>query len=123
MPLVAWTFLLTAILVAGRPTILGFTATALGAWIVFDVMLAWMLFRAARRPRVRRLLLLALAAAIDAALSVRHLATSGLGPDTLSAVLRLLATAGPILGTTALAWAASRAAEMRRRQMTDRPSG
>ena len=68
--------------------------------------MAWLLFQAAHRPTARRLGLLALAAAVDAVLSVRHLATTGLGPDIWSAVLRLAATAGPIVGTGALAWSA-----------------
>jgi phosphatidylglycerol lysyltransferase len=106
LPLVPWTGLLAGLVVTGRAGILGFSTPALAGWVVFDLVLAWLLFRAARRPSRRPLLLLALAAAGDAAVSVRHLADVGVGPDALSALLRLAATAGPILGTTGLAWAA-----------------
>ena len=104
LPLVLWTGLLAGLVGDRRAAILGFPAATLAAWIVFDVALAWLLFQAARRPTPRRLGLLALAAAADAVLSVHHLAIAGLGPDAWSAVLRLAATAGPILGTAALAW-------------------
>jgi len=106
LPLVPWTGLLVGLLLAGAAGILGFSAAALAAWVIFDVALAWLLFRAARRPDRQRLGLLALAAAVDATISLRHLASRGLGPDATSAALRLAATAGPILGTAALTWAA-----------------
>jgi hypothetical protein len=106
LPLVPWTGMLLGLLSAGAAGILGFSAPALAGWLIFDVGLAWLLFRAARRPHRRSLGLLALAAAIDAAISVQHLASRGLGPDATSAVFRLAATAGPVLGTAALAWAA-----------------
>jgi phosphatidylglycerol lysyltransferase len=106
LPLVPWTGVLAGLVVDDRASILGFSAAALGAWVVFDVILAWLLFQAAKRPTARRLALLAVAAAADAVLSVRHLAATGLGPDVWSALLRLAATAGPLLGTAALAWSA-----------------
>ena len=106
LPLVPWTGLLIGLLPAGAAGTLGFSAGALAGWAIFDVALAWLLFRAARRPVRRHLLWLALAAAVDAAISLHHLAARGLGPDATSAVLRLAATAGPVVGTAALAWAA-----------------
>jgi phosphatidylglycerol lysyltransferase len=106
LPLVPWTGLLAGLVADDRASILGFSSLALGAWVVFDVALAWLLFQAARRPAARRLALLSLAAGVDAVLSVQHLAVVGLGPDVWSALLRLAATAGPIVGTAALAWAA-----------------
>jgi hypothetical protein len=109
VPLVAWTLLLAALTACGHASVLGFSTRALTGWIVFDVVLAWLLFRESRRPRVRGLVALAIAAACDALLSVQHLATWGLGDSAASATLRLLATTGPIVGTTALAWAAYRA--------------
>ena len=106
LPLVPWTGLLIGLLSAGAAGTLGFSAPALAGWVIFDVVLAWLLFRAARRPHRRTLGLLALAAAADATISLYHLASHGLGPDATSAVLRLAATAGPVLGTAALTWAA-----------------
>lgn len=106
LPLVPWTGLLIGLVSSGAAGTLGFSAPVLAAWVIFDVVLAWLLFQAARRPGRRRLSLLALAAGADAAFSVQHLAARGLGPDATSAVLRLAATAGPVLGTAALAWAA-----------------
>ena len=57
------------------------------------------------RPRPRRLAALAIAAAIDAAWSVHHVANAGLGPSLPTAALRTVAVAGPIVGTIGLAWA------------------
>jgi phosphatidylglycerol lysyltransferase len=119
LPLVPWTGLLIGLLSAGAAGTLGFSAAALGGWVIFDVMLAWLLFRAARRPVRWTLGLLALAAAVDATISLGHLASQGLGPDATSAVLRLAATAGPVLGTAALTWAA-RLAHRRHRPVTRR---
>ena len=116
LPLVPWTALLAVLLASGRAALLGFSTIALGGWIAFDLGLAWLLLRAARRPARRGLVLLALAAAVDAALSVHHLAAHGLGPDTRSALLRLAATAGPLLGTVALSWSAHLAGRRRPRR-------
>jgi phosphatidylglycerol lysyltransferase len=106
LPLVPWTALLAALVVTRRAAILGFPAAALAGWVVFDAVLAWLLFRAARRPSRTGLTLLAVAAAADTLVSIRHLVLAGLGPTMVSAALRLAATAGPIAGTVGLAWAA-----------------
>jgi len=74
----------------------------------FDAILAAGLWRASRRPAPRLLGLLAGAAAIDAALSVVHVAEVGLGAG-VAAALRTLAVAAPVVGTVALAWARHRA--------------
>ena len=119
LPLVPWTGLLIGLLSAGAAGTLGFSAPALAGWVIFDIALAWLLFQAARRPVRRHLAWLALAAGVDATISVHHLTSRGLGPDATSAVLRLAATAGPIVGTAALAWAA-RLASRRHRPVTRR---
>jgi hypothetical protein len=114
VPLVPWTMMLAWLAVSGRAGVLGYSAAALMGWTVFDTILATLLFRAARRPAARTLYGLAIAAACDAIVSVRHLLTWGLGATLISATLRLLATGGPLLGTAALTWAGRRAAALRR---------
>jgi phosphatidylglycerol lysyltransferase len=119
LPLVPWTGLLIGLLSAGAAGTLGYSAPTLAAWVIFDLGLAWLLFQTARRPARRSLGLLALAAAVDATISLHHLAARGLGPDATSAVMRLVATAGPVLGTAALTWAAG-IAHRRHRPVTRR---
>ncbi|HLU64757.1 MAG TPA: DUF2156 domain-containing protein [Kofleriaceae bacterium] len=109
LPLVPWTALLAVLLALGRSALLGFAPLELAGWILFDAVLAVGLLRAARRPRRRILRLLCLAAAVDAALSIAHLAAVGPGDGLLAAALRALATAAPVGGTLALVLAAARA--------------
>lgn len=109
VPLVAWTALLAAMAAGGGAGVLGFSRTALWGWVGFDVVMAVVLFRAARRPRMDRLGLAAVLAGADAVLSLRHLAGTGLGAGALAATLRLVATMGPLIGVAALLWAMSRA--------------
>lgn len=116
LPLVPWTALLAAIAALGRADLLGFSTAALTAWIAFDAVLAVLLFRVARHPRVRGLAGLSIAAAVDAALSCRHLAVHGLGEGALAPTLRLAATAGPILGTAGLVWATGLAVRRNRQR-------
>ena len=108
VPLVPWTVLLFALAAMGASSVLGFSTASLQAWVAFDAILAWLLFRAARRPRRRTLVALAAAAGFDAVVSIRHLFAVGLGTTAASGVLRLAATAGPVLGTTGLLWALHR---------------
>jgi phosphatidylglycerol lysyltransferase len=117
VPLVAWIVLLIALSLSGYASVLAFSTLALWAWIVFDVALAALLFRAARHPRPGVLAWLSAAAAIDAILSVRHFTTYGFGSGAVEPILRFAATAGPIIGATALAWAAWRAVVMARRRV------
>lgn len=109
LPLVCWTLLLVALLAAGRSAWLGFSAAALSGWIAFDAVVAWLLFRAARKPRLKRLAIAAACVGGDLILSLRHLAGTGLGPDVASVLLRGIATGGPLLGSIALSWAMWRA--------------
>jgi hypothetical protein len=109
VPLVAWTVLLAAVAFAGAHAMLGFSQARLWAWVIFDAALAWLLFRAARKPRRFTLAAVAAIAGFDAMVSIRHLAAAGLGNSATSALLRVVATAGPVIGTTALLWAAWRA--------------
>jgi hypothetical protein len=109
VPLVMWTVLLALLAAAGDRTTLGFSPTSLRAWVIFDAVLAWLLFRAARHPRRRTLAALAAVAAFDAVASLLHLAAVGVGQTPLAAVVRMVATLGPIIGTAALIWATWRA--------------
>ncbi len=109
VPLIPWTIVLAAVLAVDGGAVLGFAAPALAAWVGWDALLALLLFRAARRPRRRILRWLTGAAALDAALSALHLWRVGLGHGALAPTLRLAAVIAPLLGTLALAWAASRA--------------
>ena len=109
VPLVPWTILLAVLAAAGRHEALGFSSLALCGWVIFDAALAWLLFDAARRPRRSRLAAVAAVAGLDALLSIQHLSAVGLGPNWTSALLRIVATAGPIIGTAALVWATWRA--------------
>lgn len=108
VPLVAWTMLLAALAVTGNHQPLGFSLSSLRAWVAFDAVLAWLLFRVARKPRRLDLLALATIAGFDAVLSVQHLASVGWGDGLATPLLRGVATAGPVVGTAALAWAAWR---------------
>jgi hypothetical protein len=114
LPLVPWTALLALLAASGRADLLGFSTAALAGWIAFDAGLAALLFQVARRPRLRALAGLSIAAGADALLSCRHLALRGLGAGALAPMLRLAATAGPIVGTAALVWATGLAIRRRR---------
>jgi phosphatidylglycerol lysyltransferase len=105
VPLVGWTALLTMLSVLDQTSLLGFSPGALRAWIVFDAVLACLLFKVARKPRRRELAIMAATAAFDAVVSIRHLLAVGFGLTIVTAALRLVATGGPVLGTTALVWA------------------
>lgn len=109
VPLVGWTAFLAALAAAGDRVTLGLSPASLQAWVIFDAALAWVLFAVARRPRRRSLAAVAAVAGFDAVVSVQHLATVGLGDNVVSAVLRVVATAGPVIGTAALIWATWRA--------------
>jgi phosphatidylglycerol lysyltransferase len=114
VPLVVWTAWLAGLVVFGYARLLGYSTMMLARWVGFDIAIAWLLFKVAHRPH--RWFLVAIAALVmgDAILSIRHLAEVGLGPNVLTAFCRLIATTGPIVGTAALAWAASRARRSRR---------
>jgi hypothetical protein len=107
VPLVPWIALLVVLAEMGRGQVLGYSSWVLRGWIAFDLVLAWALFRAARRPKRRALAVLALAAGVDAVMSIRHLVLVGWGHDALAVVLRGLATLGPIIGAVALVRAVS----------------
>jgi phosphatidylglycerol lysyltransferase len=109
VPLAAWTVLLAGLVAAGETALLGYSRTSLGAWVAFDVVLAWLLFKAARKARPRRLIAVATIALFDAVVSVHHLGQIGFGPGPLAWLCRTIATAGPVIGTMALLWAAWRA--------------
>jgi phosphatidylglycerol lysyltransferase len=114
VPLVFWTLLLAALAATDRAWLLGFSTALLWGWVVFDAVLAALLFRAARRPQPRRLAAMLAATTFDAIFSVRHLAVVGPGTTVASATLRLVATLGPLVGTAGLALALRRALLLRR---------
>lgn len=114
VPLVFWTLLLAALATNHRAWLLGFSTVVLWSWVVFDAVLAALLFRAARRPQPRRLAVMLAATTFDAIFSLRHLAIVGPGDSVASATIRILATVGPILGTAGLALALNRALVLRR---------
>jgi phosphatidylglycerol lysyltransferase len=115
VPLAAWTALLAGLVAAGQSALLGYSRTTLAAWVAFDIVLAWLLFKAARKPRTRRLIAVAIIAMFDAVVSVHHLAQIGLGLDPIASLSRTIATAGPVIGTIALLWASWRARRPSRR--------
>ena len=114
VPLALWTVVLAALVIVGETGLLGYPRAILGAWVAFDVALAWLLFKASRKPRPRRLIAVATIAMFDAVVSLRHLADTGFGAGAIEALCRTVATAGPVIGTIALLWAAWHARRSRR---------
>jgi len=112
-PLVPWTLALALVALTGRADLFAYSQPALWLWVAFDAALAVVLYRAARRPTPKRLGLGLGLATLDAALSLRHLAATGLGPGPPAALLRALATLAPVLGSLAL-WSAWRRARRAR---------
>ncbi len=108
VPLMPWAAALAALAAAGHAHLFGFGRGALAAWAAYDAVVAAGLWRASRRPTPRLLGLLAGAATVDAGLSLIHVLQVGLGAG-LTAVVRTLAVAAPIIGTVALVWARHRA--------------
>ena len=106
LPLVPWTLLLGALAATGHARLVGFSSLALAGWAAFDAVLAAVLFWTALRPRRSRLALAAVAAWIDAAVSVPHLVLTGLGGTIASAAMRSLAALAPCLGAVVLGWLA-----------------
>lgn len=109
VPLVVWTTVLAGLVLFQQTAVLGFSPASLSAWVLFDIVLAWTLFRVARKPRPRPLLVVAFVALFDAVASVRHVAATGFGSGSVEVLLRTISVAGPIVGTAALLWAAWRA--------------
>jgi hypothetical protein len=89
-------------------SLLGWSRPMLGVWAAFDAVLCVALFRIALRPSARGLWVASAAAAVDAALSLRHLAAVGLGSTAMQSAFRVVQCAAPIIGVLALAWAAWR---------------
>lgn len=121
LPLVPWTFVLALIALGGHADRLAFSTAELWAWVAFDAILAAALYRAARRPRYPRLVAAAALGGVDALLSLRHLALTGLGTGLYEGTLRALATLAPIAGTFALLWAL-RLARRRDARRPDQPA-
>jgi phosphatidylglycerol lysyltransferase len=108
LALIPWTAALAVLLVfhAAAP-IFGYPRPELLGWVVFDSMFATLLVRAFWRPRVATYLILAFAAASDAALSALHVLHVGLGITPLTASVRVAATLAPALATLGLLRCAS----------------
>jgi len=109
VPLVPWTMFLALLIAFDDGQLLGFGRPALCAWVLWDAMLALLLFRTARRPRRSRLVWLSCAAALDAVLSALHIVRVGVGHGLFANALRLAGMLAPIGATVALAWAGKRA--------------
>jgi len=103
LALIPWTGLLVVLLAfhAAAP-LFGFPRIELFAWAVFDTLFATLLIRAFRHPSARMYLLLALAAAVDAALATLHLSHVGLGASPIATVVRVASMVAPTLATFGL---------------------
>lgn len=108
LPLPLWTAALAWMVAIHRASWLGFPRSELALWTAFDVLLLLVLVRVAMRPRRSRMLLATSLAAVDAVLSLGHLAWVGLGSTALQASLRAIATIAPAVGALLLAWATTR---------------
>lgn len=109
VPLAPWSVILAVRAAAGFTSLLGWSRGVLAAWAAFDAVLCLVLFRVAMRPTIGRLLAAAIAAAVDAALSLSHLRATGLGDTTMQVAFRAVQTVAPVAGTLALAGAAIQA--------------
>ena len=109
LPLVPWCAALACLALTHRAPWLGFSASQLAAWVVFDIALALALFRAALRPRLTSLVPVTALAALDAALSLEHAVRVGFGATWVDASLRLTAVVAPCCGALVLGWACLRA--------------
>lgn len=69
---------------------------------MWDLLLAALAYRTARRPTRGRVGTVLLAGALDAAFSINHVTTVGLGDDVVTTVLRAASALGPTAGTLLL---------------------
>jgi hypothetical protein len=106
LPLIPWTGALGCMAATGSTASLGFSRAALALFTIFDAAVVVILLRAAQRPTARRLTAAALLAALDAVVSVAHLAAVGWGDSPSTLVTRFIATAAPVIATVALGRAA-----------------
>ena len=104
VPLVPWTLLLIVRAFIGRTELFGYARSDLIIWSSFDALLAIALFAVAKRPQFRSMILLTLAASVDAAWSVAHVAKIGFGNSLTSAGLRTISMIAPVVGAAALGW-------------------
>ncbi len=109
IPLVPWTLSLVALSASGHAAWLGYRFEQLSGWSVFDALMIVLLFRVASRPTLLALTFAVGASLVDAALSVVHLRTAGLGSGVLEEVLRGVATAAPCVAVLLLLCACARA--------------
>lgn len=112
--LVPWAVAIAVMALLGAEGLLGYTQLELGAWVLFDAMLAALLWTAARTRHPQPYAAAVAAAAGDAALSVLHLADVGVGSTIPQIVLRLLSAGAPIVATGMLLEAAVRERLVRR---------
>ncbi|MEZ5290979.1 MAG: DUF2156 domain-containing protein [Vicinamibacterales bacterium] len=106
VPLVVWTAFLFVLALTGQTGVLGYPLPNLYGWILFDVLLASALFMVARRPRPLALFAVATVALVDFALATRHTEVIGIGTGLVQPVCRAISVMGPLLGATAVYWAA-----------------
>ncbi len=103
LALIPWTIVLVVLLGfhAAAP-IFGFARPELFGWAAFDAAFAALLVRAFWRPRASMYVLLAGAAAADAALSSLHLAHVGLGATGIAALVRTASMVAPSVASLGL---------------------
>ncbi len=106
VPLVPWTLLLAGLVLIGRADLVGFSSTALAAWVVFDALLSALLVLVSMRPRRGRVVASAAAAIVDAGISVPHLVVGGLGRTVVAMTLRGVGAFAPCIGAAVLSWIA-----------------
>jgi hypothetical protein len=114
--LAIWTVVLAVLAAADHAAIFGYDRATLAGWVLFDALLAILLFRFALRPRVAGLVVATALAGADAALSLVHLARPGLPAVSWHLALRFVATVGPLAGALALGWAAMLRVALARRR-------
>ena len=101
--LVPWTTLLLALLALHHAVpLLAFPRGELFGWAAFDALFAVALIRAFRHPRGGAYALLGAAAAVDAALSILHVAHAGLGVSLAAALVRTASAVAPALAALGL---------------------
>ena len=101
--LVPWTALLLGLLAVHHAVpLLAFPRGELFGWAAFDALFALALIRAFRHPRFGAYALLGLAAAVDAALSVLHVAHAGFGGSSAAALARAASAIAPALAALGL---------------------
>lgn len=100
--LLPWAITLAALLLGGHSGRLALAPPALGGFVAWDLLLAWLAFRAARHPTRRAVVTVAFATGLDALFSLTHVAVVGFGNDVATIVLRAVSALAPATATALL---------------------